>query len=117
MLDHEKLIAQLRAVPPNAVCLRAERRRISKEVARLSRTALLRLARDLIEARIARFVAYELVLNHRPTMDLITESEVKELGEGMSHWGDIDSFSCYIAGPAWRSGRLRDSVVRAWAGS
>jgi 3-methyladenine DNA glycosylase AlkD len=117
VLDRDRIIAQLRAIPANTVALRAERKRISREVAGVSRVILLGLARDLIEARVPRFVAYEIVLNHKPAMESITESEVEELGEGISHWGEIDSFSCYIAGPAWRGGRLRDSLLGAWARS
>jgi 3-methyladenine DNA glycosylase AlkD len=62
-------------------------------------------------------VAYELILNHKPTIETINQSEVEKLGEGMAHWADVDSFSCFISGPAWRLGRLPDSVLRAWARS
>ena len=114
MRAHSELIGRLRTVPASVAALRAERKRISREVAVLDRTALLGMAHELIGARIARFVAYELVLNHQPTMESITQEEVEKLGEGMRHWGDVDAFSCYIAGPAWRSRRIRDTVIRAW---
>src|ERR1700736_74387 len=117
MLDRGKLVRRLRAVPANTASLRAERKRISREVAALDRNALLGLAHHLIESGIARFVAYELVLNHKATVESINQSDVERLGEGIGHWGDVDSFSCYIAGPAWRAGRIQDSVVRAWARS
>jgi 3-methyladenine DNA glycosylase AlkD len=117
MLDRAEFIRRLRAVPANAAALRAERQRISREVAALDRDALLGLAHHLIEARIPPFVAYELILNHEATMESINQREVERLGRGMNHWGDVDSFSCFIAGPAWRSGRIPDSVVRAWARS
>jgi 3-methyladenine DNA glycosylase AlkD len=115
MLDCGELIKRLRAVPNTAGCLRAERKRISREAAALDRAALLGLAHGLMQAGIARFVAYELVLNHTPAMESITRSEVEKLGDGMGHWADVDSFSCYIAGPAWRAGLLQDRVIRAWA--
>jgi 3-methyladenine DNA glycosylase AlkD len=83
----------------------------------LDRSALLGLAHHLIEVRIARFVAYELLLNHEPTIRSINGSEVTKLGEGICHWADVDSFACYIAGPAWRAGSIPDSMVRAWARS
>ena len=83
----------------------------------LDRSALLSLAHYLIEARVARFVAYELVLNHKETVESIQPTEVERLGEGMNHWGEVDSFSCFDAGPAWRAGRIPDSLVRAWARS
>jgi 3-methyladenine DNA glycosylase AlkD len=117
MLDRRELVSRLRAVPSNTTSLRAERKRISREVAGLDRDAVLRLAHHLIEARIARFVAYELLLNDPPTMASITQSEIERLGEGMAHWGDVDCFSCFIAGPAWRGGRIPDRLIQAWARS
>src|SRR5689334_8998879 len=114
MPAHETLIKRLRTIPANAAALRAERRRISNEVNALDRGALLEIAHELMEARIARFVAYELVLNHRPARESITQEEVEKLGEGMRHWGDVDAFACYIAGPAWRARRIHDAVIRTW---
>jgi 3-methyladenine DNA glycosylase AlkD len=117
MLNRGELVRRLRSVPPDAASLRAERKRISKEVALWNRDELLALAHHLIEMRIARFVAYELLLNHPPTIQSIDQSEVEKLGEGIGHWGDVDSFACYIAGPVWRAGRISDGAVRAWARS
>lgn len=117
MLERVELIRHLRSVPANAPSLRAERKRLSMEVAAWDRHAVLGLAHHLIEAKIARFVAYELLLNHQPVMRSITPSEVEKLGEGMAHWGDVDSFACFIAGPAWRAGNIPDSVIRTWAHS
>lgn len=116
-MDKRDVVQRLRAAPQNAPGLRAERRRISKEIAALDRLAVLDLAYHLIDARVARFVAYELVLNHRTTLESITLPEVEKLAEGMNGWGDIDSFGCLIAGPAWRAGRIRDTVIRKWARS
>jgi hypothetical protein len=117
MANPAEWIRRLRDVPSRAAPLRAERQRMSREAAVLHRTALLRLAHDLIEARIPRFVAYELVLHHKPAMELITGAEVERLGAGICHWGDIDSFACIIAGRAWRAGRIPDRVIRRWARS
>ncbi len=117
MLDRGEFIRRLRAVPANAASLRAERKRISRQVAALNRTVVLALAHHLLDARIPRFVAYELILNHKPTMESIHRAEVERLGRGMDHWGDVDSFACFIAGPAWRAGRILDDVIRAWARS
>jgi 3-methyladenine DNA glycosylase AlkD len=113
----DELVRRLRASPANAPSLRAERKRISREVHSLDRAGVLSLAHHLIDARIARFVAYELVLNHKETVGSIKSFEVVRLGEGMKHWGDVDSFSCFVAGPAWRAGRIPDRLVKAWARS
>jgi len=111
------VLARLRAAPRNTEGLRAVRRRISKEIAALDRTAVLDLAQHLVELRSSRFVAYELVANHRAAIESITAAEVESLGRGMDEWGDIDSFGCCLAGPAWRLGRLPDARVRKWARS
>jgi 3-methyladenine DNA glycosylase AlkD len=110
-------VDRLQAAPAGTAGLRAERKRISREVAALNRAALLELAHHLIKTGIPRFVAYELVLNHTATMKSITQPEVERLGKGIAGWGDIDCFGCFIAGPAWRAGRLSDQVVRTWARS
>ena len=117
MQPHEELIKRLRAIPARAALLRAERRRISNEVIGLDGSSLLGIAHELIQAGIARFVAYELVFNHRAAMKSITPEEVTKLGGGMRHWGDVDAFACYIAGPAWRARRIRDALIRTWARS
>ena len=79
----DELVRRLRAVPANAPSLRAERKRISREIDTLDRAGLFSLAHHLIDARIARFVAYGLVLNHKETIGTINPSEVVRLGEGM----------------------------------
>ena len=117
MRDPAEFIRRLRALPANTSALRAERKRISKEIGALDRKAVLTLAHHLIQVRIPRFVACELVLNHKPAMESINQAEVERLGRGMAHWGDVDSFACLIAGPAWRAGRIPDRVIRAWAHS
>lgn len=113
----KELIRQLRSVPSNTAALRGERKGISKEIAALDRAAILELAHQLVEARIPRFIAYELVLNHKMAMESISEAEVEQLGRGIAHWGDVDSFACLISGPAWRASRIHDRVIRAWARS
>jgi len=117
MPDTAAIIRRLRAVPATTVPLRAERRRISRELAGIDRGEMLRLAHDLIGARVPRFVAYELVLKHPPTLNGLTVDEVESLGEGIATWGDIDCFGCLIAGPAWRIGNLPDRLIRSWARS
>jgi 3-methyladenine DNA glycosylase AlkD len=35
----------------------------------------------------------------------------------MDSWGAVDTFACYIAGPAWRARRIPDAVLERWAGA
>jgi 3-methyladenine DNA glycosylase AlkD len=117
MPDTAAIVRRLRAVPGVTAPLRAERKRISRELAQTDRTEMLSLAHGLISARMPRFVAYELVLNHAPTLNGLTVTEVEALGEGMASWGDIDCFGFMVAGPAWRNGNLPDRLIRSWARS
>ena len=104
-------------MPSSAAALRAERKRISREIAAYDRDAVLGLARDLIDSGIPRFVPYELILCHAPAIETLRPSDVMRLSRGLQTWGDIDSFACFITGPAWRSSRLSDARVRKWTQS
>jgi hypothetical protein len=33
----------------------------------------------------------------------------------LSEWSEVDCFSCYLAGPAWREYQIADGVVHFWA--
>jgi len=113
----DAFVRRLRDVPRRAAPLRAERRRISRELAAADRGTVLRVALALIVEGIPRFVAYEIVLFHQPTLETLGPSDIMRLSRGLQHWGDIDSFACFITGPAWRAGRVSDARVRKWTQS
>ena len=58
-----------------------------------------------------RFVAYELVLHHPTAGEYLDTQSVVRLGRGLDSWAAVDCFCCYIAGPAWRTGRVSDSLI------
>ncbi len=64
-----------------------------------------------------RTVAYELVANHAGAMRTLTPRRLRVLGRGMNSWGHVDTFACYLAGPAWREGQVPDAVIQAWCRS
>ncbi len=109
------------AVPKRAMDtagVRVVRKRISKQIADFDRRSVLQVAHELIRrVPFGRFLAYELVEHHTLTMQTINTAEVEALGRGINSWGDVDTFSIYVAGPAWRNGRIPDFVVRRWARS
>jgi 3-methyladenine DNA glycosylase AlkD len=77
-------------------------------------TALVLVSRaDLI----CRFFAYEIVASHKAAFASLTTSQLLKLGEGIDNWAAVDTFACYISGPAWRDGRLSKAVIRDWAQS
>lgn len=80
---------------------------------------VLRLARRLLDGadHDRRFIAYELIQFHKAALESLREEELEELGRGIDSWGAVDTFSVYLAGPAWREHQLSDDVILRWAES
>lgn len=113
-----RIIAELRETPGSTPEIRRLRKQYSKELAAADRKTVLAVAHELIRsAPHGRFVAYELVHYHAATMQTITEREVIALGQGMKSWGEVDTFACYVSGPAWLAGSIGDATVRRWVKS
>jgi 3-methyladenine DNA glycosylase AlkD len=95
------------------------RRQFSKELATAERDDVLEIATRLARSGTSgvRLIAYELVKYHPGARESITAVEVERLGEGISDWGSVDCFGCYISGPAWRAGRINDARIHKWARS
>ena len=64
-----------------------------------------------------RFTAYELIANHPGAITALTPARIRRLGRGLSDWASVDTFVCYVAGPAWRDGVLPSREVHAWLDS
>ena len=64
-----------------------------------------------------RCVAYELVSHHKPTLASLGQRELEGLGKNLDSWGAVDTFACYLSGPAWRDGQIPDALVHQWARS
>jgi 3-methyladenine DNA glycosylase AlkD len=75
---------------------------------------VLRLDRPGFEYRL---VAYELIAYHKAALHSLGEKELETLGQGISSWGDVDTFACYLAGPAWREFQVSDELIHHWARS
>lgn len=113
-----RIIAALKKAPGNTPGIRNVRRRFSKELLDVNSQVVLQVAHDLIrKAPFGRFVGYEIINHHPATMAALTAKEIEALGQGIDSWGDVDTFSCYIAGPAWRADRIDDRVIARWAHS
>src|SRR5215208_69048 len=99
--------------------VRRLRRAASAEIADLPPDGVLALAGALVDrgGDTLRFVAYELVAAHAPTMAALGPRAVERLGAGMASWPAVDTFASYVAGPAWREGRLGDATIARWARS
>ena len=111
--------AGLAAMPAQTVpAMRVLRREWSRRAASSPPHVVLELAERLAPSGAwERLVAYELVANHPGAMMALTPRRLRVLGRGMNSWEMVDTFACYLAGPAWRDGQVPDSVVQAWCRS
>jgi 3-methyladenine DNA glycosylase AlkD len=124
MLDVETLADEIErrveALPSRrAADLRALRREYSRRLAGAPPADVVDLALRLLERPgfEFRFLAYELVAEHRAALASLGAGEVERLGEGIASWEAVDTYGCYVAGPAWRERQIADAVVYRWAAS
>jgi hypothetical protein len=62
---------------------------------------ILALAHQLIHLNDKlRWVAYELIHFHKPTLQSLDESDLEALGQGMDSWDKVDTFALYLSGVA-----------------
>src|SRR6516164_5713205 len=64
-----------------------------------------------------RFVAYELVYYRKAALHSLGQKELELFGKGIDSWEDVDTFACYLAGPAWREHQVPDELIHRWARS
>jgi len=99
--------------------IREVRWRFSRRVASAFAADVVRVALAMVDEPgfAYRFVGYELVAHHRAALASLRATELEALGRGLDSWEKVDTFGCYLAGPAWREGQVPDAVVHAWARS
>jgi 3-methyladenine DNA glycosylase AlkD len=100
---------------PATPAMRAVRRRYSQLLRNAEPGEVVRIATLLV--RRCRFVAYELLKEHKAAFQTLTVRQILELGEGLDSWGAVDCFACYVSGPSWRDGSLTTGVIRGWSQS
>ncbi len=112
----EEIVRRLRALPrANVPEVRALRREFSKQIAKAAPRDVLKLALELLPH--ARWVAYELIFHHRAAMASLGPREIERLARGIDSWGDVDTFACYLSGPAWREKQIPTSLIDKWSRS
>jgi 3-methyladenine DNA glycosylase AlkD len=115
----DRVIRDVKELPTSSTpALRSVRRRFTRQLREDNRLVILQIAELLIgDSSIDRFIAYEVVCYHRGAFEHLTKNEVERLGRGISSWSEVDSFACYIAGPAWLTGKINDQLIHSWAHS
>jgi 3-methyladenine DNA glycosylase AlkD len=101
----------------NAPSVRRLRRKYSQRLRSAPESLLLHVA-QLLKGPAAgeRFCAAELVHYHT-ALNMLNKRFLENLASGMDSWDDVDIFSLFLSGPAWRMGRIGDSVIQQWAHS
>lgn len=96
--------------------LRTVRRWASSELESRSGEEVLAIAERALRD-VPRWFVYELVHHHGPAIALLDGEWLGRLGKGMSSWGEVDPFACYLSGVAWREGQVSDGDIHRWAAS
>jgi 3-methyladenine DNA glycosylase AlkD len=99
--------------------VRAVRRHYSIQIAKSPPEPVISLAVKLVDRSqiVFRWVAYELVLHHKQALKSLDAKRLERLGKGLDSWGAVDSFACYLAGPAWRERQVADKLIHGWTRS
>jgi 3-methyladenine DNA glycosylase AlkD len=99
--------------------IRRTRRQFSKEIADAAARDIVKLGLKLLDRGdfMHRFIAYELVSYHQDALRSINAKTLEQLGTGLNSWESVDTFSSYLAGPAWRERQVPDSLIKRWARS
>jgi 3-methyladenine DNA glycosylase AlkD len=118
----DEIDGRLRSLPNlKTENVRKVRKEFSKRLAKTSPQLVIALALRLLQldrpGSEYRFVAYELVCHHRAALRSLGEKELELFGQGIDSWGDVDTFACYLAGPAWRERQVPDELIHRWARS
>jgi 3-methyladenine DNA glycosylase AlkD len=117
----DEIVARLNALPDqSAQPVRRLRREYSRQLASAPAADVFAVAERLLDpprSHMRRFVAYELIAQHRAARAQLDAEMVERLACEMADWGAVDMFGCFIAGPTWRAGHLGDDVVHRWARS
>jgi 3-methyladenine DNA glycosylase AlkD len=104
-----------RSAPRTVPEWRRLRRLWSRQLSSRPPHEVIRLATELVnDGPWERLTAYELVAHHPGGIAALTPTSIRRLGRGLVDWGSVDTFACYVAGPAWREGRLPTRQIHAW---
>jgi 3-methyladenine DNA glycosylase AlkD len=55
--------------------------------------------------------------DHAEAAASLNSRTIQLLGKGIDSWDSVDTFACYLSGPAWREHQLSDSLIARWTRS
>src|SRR5205823_13953125 len=97
---------RLKALPVlKAEPIRAISREFSHRLIEAEPETVINLAMKLLEVPESGYhlIAYELIHHHRSALISLDAGTLEQLGRGLDSWVAVDTFACYLAGPAWRN--------------
>src|SRR5262245_40620096 len=111
--------AQVAGMPVrNVPALRSLRREYSTRTQAIPAGEVVNIAAALItNRRVHRFFGDELIATRADALRTLARTQLERLGSGISSWDEVDSFACYLSGPAWREGQIHDKTIAEWARS
>ena len=118
--DHIKIAKELfndiqKVQLKNTPNLRKIRKKYSEKLVEASAEQILDFVRYFINNYNYRWIAFEIINCHKSAINAIGVKELRELGKQINDWGSSDVFAGYLAGPAWRNGRISDELIISWA--
>lgn len=112
----DEVAKRVAALPmQNVPSIRAVRREYTKRLKGEAPRDIVALAKELYrQQRVHRFIGDELMAYHKGALATLTAADVVWFGKGMDSWDKVDCYGGYIAGPAWRTGLIDDTLVHEW---
>ena len=111
-----RIAADIEALPQKTTATVRKVRRSHSRTLRAEDAALvLGIAREFVMRRGLRWVAYELIRDHKPAFESLDDALLDELGQGMNSWDSVDAFGRTLSCPAWLRGLATDALIRGWA--
>jgi 3-methyladenine DNA glycosylase AlkD len=112
------ILAEMQALPRRSTPdLRLIRQRYSQQLKNEPAEFILDLVGEILKIPGYRWIAYELLHDHRAAFQSLDEKMIETLGQGINSWWTVDSFGRTISGPAWLAGLVSDALVHTWARS
>jgi 3-methyladenine DNA glycosylase AlkD len=113
-----RIEADIQSLPiQNTPGVRAIRRRYTRLLKNADATFVYDLAWELMQSYGQRWVAYELIQDHKAAFRRIGEAELEQFGQGINSWWTVDAFARTLSGPAWLAAQVSDELFQRWAGS
>src|SRR5690242_12036158 len=117
----QAFVDEIVALPSGYITsIRNVRRAYSKEWKNEPAAFVTAVALDLMarrQHRWERWMACEIIRNHRGAFEALNERTIAKLATGLDSWDSVDTLGRIVTGPAWVAGRASDALIDRWSRS